>query len=179
MLCHWKNSGENQVGRVDLIINWMYDCTECMYIVQVSHNCVTYISQYVWNLCIKYQHIYNYAYYLIDIDKVSHVLNTNFILCFYTAHMLFWSVLQGKALSEIFRVQAASGIVQFSSGSCYLPARIMNPAGCKLWIYNPLTAWSWNIFDKKLLFSSIMNSRIANLSRLTSYYRLLSNSDLD
>lgn len=55
-----------------------------------------------------------HRFYFIDIDKVSHVQSTNFILCFYTAHMLFWSALQGKALSEIFRVQAASGIVQFS-----------------------------------------------------------------
>lgn len=53
---------------------------------------------------------------LIDVDKVSHVQSTNFSLCFYVALAIryFGVCYKGKPLPEIFRVQAASGIVQFS-----------------------------------------------------------------
>jgi len=124
--------------------------------------------------------IYNYApsFYFINVDKVSHTFRAQISYFLYYGHTLFWSVLQGKAF--IGNISSSSSkwysAVFYASGSCYLPARIMNPAGYKLWIYNPLTAWGWNIFDKKLLLS-IMNSR-RELSKLIFYYRLLSNSRL-
>lgn len=79
MLRHWKIPEENQVGRVDLIISWVYD-----YIAQVSHNRVymyiTYISRILYIIMYeihvrKYQfsaYIITHRFYLIDVDKKCH-----------------------------------------------------------------------------------------------------------
>jgi len=73
----------------------------------------------------------------VDVNRVSHVQATNFAFFFFASIQLqpiFRGMLRGKPLSEIFRVQAANGIVQFSmlAGVVIFSPYIMNPVGCKL-----------------------------------------------